>query len=77
MSVDHFITLQDSWVDRSLILGRIQLYVMSFLIIILLDYNSRVQHFSPDPTMLFSGVVACVTDVRSLRNSFLRALDPF
>ncbi|KAI0271257.1 hypothetical protein BC834DRAFT_966777 [Gloeopeniophorella convolvens] len=37
----------DYWVDRSLILGRLQLS----------------QHFSPDPCMLFSGVVACATDL--------------
>jgi hypothetical protein len=41
------------------------------------DYHYRVQHFSPDPTMLFSGVVACATDVRSLRNSFFRSFDFF
>ncbi|KAI9461073.1 hypothetical protein F5148DRAFT_1215805 [Russula earlei] len=40
-------TVTDHWVERSLILGRLQL----------------VQHFSPDPTMLFSGVVACATDL--------------
>ncbi|KAI0246563.1 hypothetical protein BJV78DRAFT_1253485 [Lactifluus subvellereus] len=42
-------TVTDYWVDRSLILGRLQL----------------VQHFSPDPAMLFSGVVACATDLVS------------
>jgi hypothetical protein len=35
------------------------------------DCYSRAQHFSPDPAMLFSGVVACVTDVR-LSPQFLR-----
>lgn len=48
---------------------------MSLLLSAVLDYCSRVQHFSPDPTMLFSGVVACATDVRSLRDSFFRAFD--
>lgn len=28
------------------------------------DLSTSVQHFSPDPSMLFSGVVACATDVR-------------
>ncbi|KAH9985593.1 hypothetical protein BJV77DRAFT_919798, partial [Russula vinacea] len=42
------VTVTDFWVDRSFFLGRLQL----------------AQHFSPDPAMLFSGVVACVTDVR-------------
>ncbi|KAF8268967.1 hypothetical protein EI94DRAFT_1726344 [Lactarius quietus] len=40
-------TVTDYWAERSLILGRLQL----------------VQHFSPDPSMLFSGVVACATDL--------------
>lgn len=41
------VTITDYWAERSLILGRLQL----------------VQHFSPDPSMLFSGVVACATDL--------------
>ncbi|KAI9437338.1 hypothetical protein H4582DRAFT_2077772 [Lactarius indigo] len=41
------VTVTDYWAERSLILGRLQL----------------VQHFSPDPSMLFSGVVACATDL--------------
>ncbi|KAH9990538.1 hypothetical protein BJV77DRAFT_611014 [Russula vinacea] len=51
----------DFWADRSLILGRLQLWV-SLLSSSLVDYYSRVHHFSPDPAMLFSGVVACVTN---------------
>ncbi|KAI0292334.1 hypothetical protein B0F90DRAFT_1770582 [Multifurca ochricompacta] len=41
------VAVTDYWVDRSLILGKLQL----------------VHHFSPDPAMLFSGVVACATDL--------------
>lgn len=41
------VTVTDYWAQRSLILGRLQL----------------VQNFSPDPSMLFSGVVACATDL--------------
>jgi len=37
---------------------------MSLFLSTLPDPYFRVQHFSPDPTMLFSGVVACATDVR-------------
>lgn len=50
---------------------------VSLLISTVFDYHSSVQHFSPDPAMLFSGVVACATDVRSLRGPLLRALDIF
>ncbi|KAI0056886.1 hypothetical protein BV25DRAFT_1813329 [Artomyces pyxidatus] len=39
----------DSWVDRSLILGKLQ----------------QPQYYSPDPAMLFSGVVASSTDIKS------------
>lgn len=41
------VTVTDCWAQRSLVLGRLQL----------------AQHFSPDPSMLFSGVVACATDL--------------
>lgn len=41
------VTVTDHWAERSLILGRLQL----------------VQYFSPDTSMLFSGVVACATDL--------------
>lgn len=47
---------------------------MSLLLSTLFNYCFRAQHFSPDPAMLFSGVVACVTDVRSPRGPFSRAL---
>jgi len=32
MNVNRLLTLQDSWVDRSLILGRIQLCVSEFVL---------------------------------------------
>ncbi|KAH7922021.1 hypothetical protein BV22DRAFT_1121771 [Leucogyrophana mollusca] len=39
--------VSDRWVDRSVIMGKLQLE----------------QYYSPDPSMLFSGVVACATDL--------------
>ncbi|KAG2105001.1 BRCT domain-containing protein [Suillus cothurnatus] len=39
--------VSEMWVQRSVVLGRRQLE----------------QYYSPDPTMIFSGVVACATDV--------------
>ncbi|KAH7904938.1 hypothetical protein BJ138DRAFT_847927, partial [Hygrophoropsis aurantiaca] len=39
--------ISDKWVDRSVIMGKLQ----------------PEQYYSPDPAMLFSGVVACATDI--------------
>ncbi|KAI0278529.1 hypothetical protein BC826DRAFT_649275 [Russula brevipes] len=41
------VTVTDYWIDQSLILGKVQ----------------PAQYFSPDPAMLFSGVVGCATDL--------------
>ncbi|KAI6169597.1 hypothetical protein EDD17DRAFT_18835 [Pisolithus thermaeus] len=40
--------VSDKWVDRSIVMGKIQ----------------SEQYYSPDPAMIFSGTVACATDVR-------------
>ncbi|KAG2126475.1 hypothetical protein BD769DRAFT_1357854 [Suillus cothurnatus] len=42
------------WVHRSIVLGKLQLR----LIVVVSE-----QYYSPDPTMIFSGIVACATDL--------------
>ncbi|KAG1786369.1 uncharacterized protein HD556DRAFT_1248380 [Suillus plorans] len=42
------------WVQRSIVLGKLQLR----LIVVVSE-----QYYSPDPTMIFSGIVACATDL--------------
>ncbi|KAI6044605.1 hypothetical protein EDC04DRAFT_2936196, partial [Pisolithus marmoratus] len=39
--------VSDKWVDRSIVMGKIQ----------------SEQYYSPDPAMIFSGIVACATDL--------------
>jgi hypothetical protein len=50
-----------------MVLGKRQAYVVSSFIYTQYITNatlSRTQHYSADPAMIFSGVVACATDVR-------------
>ena len=69
----------DRWVDRSIVLGKCQPCV-SFGLFSPVVYDRRVyflnsseQYYSPDPAMIFSGVVACATDVCRAR-VFLRVM---
>ncbi|KAH0826410.1 hypothetical protein J3R83DRAFT_5383 [Lanmaoa asiatica] len=59
----------DHWVDRSVVMGKRQPYV-SLLFFLLRRMTNTVpslnpseQYYSPDPAMIFSGVVACATDL--------------
>ncbi|TFY62070.1 hypothetical protein EVG20_g6835 [Dentipellis fragilis] len=47
----------DDWVERSLLLGKLQ----------------SALHYSPDPSMLFSGIVACATDLSTSDTEVLSA----
>jgi mediator of DNA damage checkpoint protein 1 len=54
----------DRWVDRSVVMGKLQSCV-SLLSPVYSDRHSHSeQYYSPDPAMIFSSVVACATDVR-------------
>ncbi|OAX40254.1 hypothetical protein K503DRAFT_714884 [Rhizopogon vinicolor AM-OR11-026] len=47
--VESLHVVSEVWVQRSIVLGKLQLE----------------QYYSPDPTMIFSGIVACATDISS------------
>lgn len=69
----------DRWVDRSVVMGKIQACVSLFFFFLpwrMTDashLNPSEQYYSPDPAMIFSGVVACATDV-GLPHVFLLVL---
>ena len=66
----------DRWVDRSVVLGKCQPCVATILFSLVLHVRpARLseQYYSPDPAMIFTGVVACATDVRR-HHVFLYAL---
>lgn len=58
---------QEEWVDRSIVLGKRQLYVSSENSDGIGRFSNyficSVQYYSADPSMIFSGVVACDTGV--------------
>jgi hypothetical protein len=59
----------ERWVDRSVVMGKRQPCVYLPLFPVVYDVPSlgpSEQYYSPDPALIFSGVVACATDVRPL-----------
>ncbi|KAI6032733.1 hypothetical protein F5J12DRAFT_712976 [Pisolithus orientalis] len=58
--------VSDKWVDRSIVMGKIQSYAAQlkpYVAHSLLMHADREQYYSPDPAMIFSGIVACATDL--------------
>ncbi|EGN97163.1 hypothetical protein SERLA73DRAFT_161344 [Serpula lacrymans var. lacrymans S7.3] len=64
---DGVFVISDKWVDRSIIMGKSQPFVFLFASTNIckdLTVNwYREQYYSADPAMIFSGIVACATDL--------------
>lgn len=54
----------DRWVDRRVVMGKFHSCVSLISLSCTLTNNSPSEQYSPDPATIFSGVVACATDVR-------------
>lgn len=61
---DRFTQVQ--WVERSILSSKSLSYVPSHVSVVLLNNGYSPVYYSPNPEMLFSGVVACATDVSTL-----------